>query len=258
MRFTNKSALVTGGNSGIGLATARLLIAEGARVVITGRDQAKLDSAARELGENAIAIQSDVTDPAGIDAVIARVKQQFGKLDIVFANAGISVPSPLGTTTLETFNSVVTTNLTSVFFTVQAALPLLDKGAAIVLNGSVMRELGSPGSAAYAATKAGVTAMAQVFASELAPRGIRVNTVIPGATRTPIWSRGSRAPDTFAATEKALSQTIPLGHLGEADDIAKAVLFLASDDAAHITAAEIVVDGGTLGARLGAPIFRAR
>jgi NAD(P)-dependent dehydrogenase (short-subunit alcohol dehydrogenase family) len=256
MRFTNKTALVTGGNSGIGLATAKLLIAEGARVAITGRDREKLDSAARELGPNALAIQSDVNDIAGIEAVIAQVKQAFGKLDIVFANAGISAPTLVGSTTLEAFNAVVTTNLTSVFFTVQAALPLLDTGASIVLNGSVMRDMGVVGTSAYSATKGAITSMAKVLASELAPRGIRVNTVIPGATRTPIWSRGARDGTDVAALEKVLSQGIPLGHLGDAEDIATAVAFLASNDAKHITSAEIVVDGGTIGSPQGAPIYR--
>jgi NAD(P)-dependent dehydrogenase (short-subunit alcohol dehydrogenase family) len=256
MRFTNKTALVTGGNSGIGLATAKLLIAEGARVAITGRDREKLDAAAQELGPNALAIQSDVNDIAGIEAVIAQVKQAFGKLDIVFANAGISAPTPVGSTTLEAFNAVVTTNLTSVFFTVQAALPLLDAGASIVLNGSVMRDMGVVGTSAYSATKGAITSMAKVLASELAPRGIRVNTVIPGATRTPIWSRGARDGADVPALEKVLSHGIPLGHLGDAEDIAKAVAFLASNDAKHITSAEIVVDGGTIGSPHGAPIYR--
>jgi len=256
MRFTHKTALVTGGNSGIGLATAKLLIAEGARVAITGRDREKLAVAAQELGPNALAIQSDVNDIAGIEAVIAQVKQAFGKLDIVFANAGISAPTPVGSTTLEAFNAVVTTNLTSVFFTVQAALPLLDAGSSIVLNGSVMRDMGVVGTAAYSATKGAITSMAKVLASELAPRGIRVNTVIPGATRTPIWSRGARDGVDVPALEKVLSQSIPLGHLGDADDIATAVAFLASNDAKHITSAEIVVDGGTIGSPQGAPIYR--
>jgi len=256
MRFTNKTALVTGGNSGIGLATAKLLIAEGAQVAITGRDRDKLAAAAQELGPSALAIRSDVNDVAGIEAVIAQVKQAFGKLDIVFANAGISAPTPLGATTLEAFNAVVTTNLTSVFFTVQAALPLLDAGSSIVLNGSVMRDMGVVGTSAYSATKGAITSMAKVLASELAPRGIRVNTVIPGATRTPIWSRDARNGTDVPALEKALSQGIPLGHLGDAEDIATAVAFLASNDAKHITAAEIVVDGGTIGSPQGAPIYR--
>jgi NAD(P)-dependent dehydrogenase (short-subunit alcohol dehydrogenase family) len=256
MELQGKTALITGGNSGIGLATARLMLAQGARVAITGRDRAKLDEAAAELGDNVLAIQADLNDPEGLAEVARAVGQAFGTLDIVFANAGISGPTPLGSTTLEAFRNILDTNLTSVFFTVQAVLPLLVDGSAIVLNGSVMRELGSAGSAAYSATKAGVSSMAKVFATELAPRGIRVNTVIPGATRTPIWTRGARAGATLDATESFLAPRIPMGRLAEAEEVANAVLFLASPRASGITAAEIVVDGGTTGTPWGSPMYR--
>jgi NAD(P)-dependent dehydrogenase (short-subunit alcohol dehydrogenase family) len=256
MRFNGKTALVTGGNSGIGFAAARRLIAEGARVAITGRDRAKLDDAVAELGENALAIQADLDDPAAIEAMVTQIQEAYGSLDIVFANAGISGPTPLGSTTAAAFEAILRTNLTAVFLTVQAALPLMGEGGAIVLNGSVMRELGSPGSAAYSATKAGVTGMAKVFASELVARGIRVNTVIPGGTRTPIWTRGARAGATIDATEQALAPHIPLARFATPEEVAAAALFLASDDAAGITAAEIVVDGGSTGAPWGAPSFR--
>jgi NAD(P)-dependent dehydrogenase (short-subunit alcohol dehydrogenase family) len=256
MRFSGKTALVTGGNSGIGFAAASRLIAEGARVAITGRDREKLDKAAAELGANALAIQADLDDPAVIESLFGQIGEAFGSLDIVFANAGISGPTPLGGTSAAAFEAILRTNLTAVFLTVQAALPLMKAGGAIVLNGSVMRELGSPGSAAYSATKAGVTGMAKVFAAELAPRGIRVNTVIPGATRTPIWTRGARAGATLDATEQALAPRIALGRLALPEEVAGAALFLASDEAAGITAAEIVVDGGATGAPYGGPMFR--
>ncbi|WP_213766247.1 SDR family oxidoreductase [Caballeronia sp. dw_19] len=256
MRFTNKTALITGGNSGIGFATAKLLIAEGARVAITGRDRAKLDEAASELGANALAIQADLDDPTAIDSVIKQVGDAYGSLDIVFANAGISGPTPLGGTTAAAFEAILRTNLTAVFLTVQAALPLMSAGGSIVLNGSVMRELGRAGTAAYSASKAGITGMAKVFAGELVQRGIRVNTVIPGATRTPIWTRGARVGATLDGTEDALSPAIPMGRLAAAEEVAEAVLFLASDGASGITAAEIVVDGGTIGAPWGSPALR--
>jgi NAD(P)-dependent dehydrogenase (short-subunit alcohol dehydrogenase family) len=256
MTLKDKTALITGGNSGIGFATARLMAAQGARVAITGRDREKLDAAVAELGPNAIGIQADVSDVAAADAMASAVEAAFGKLDIVFANAGVSGPTPLGTTTLAAFETIVRTNLTGVFFTVQAVLPLLKQGASVVLNGSVMRQLGSPGSSAYSATKAGVTAMAKVLASELAPRGIRVNTVIPGATRTPIWTRGARQGATTDAAEKAFGPRTPLGRLVEPEEVAQAVLFLASDGSTGMTAAEVVVDGGVIGAPFGAPIFR--
>jgi len=256
MDLQGKTALVTGGNSGIGLATARLMLAQGARVAITGRDRAKLDQAAKELGGDVLAIQADANNPADLEEVVRQVGARFGHLDAVFANAGISGPTPLGATTLEAFETIVRTNLTSVFFTVQSVLPLLRDGSAVVLNGSVMRELGTPGTSAYSASKAAVTGMAKVFASELAPRGIRVNTVIPGATRTPIWTRGARAGATLEATEKQIAPRIPLNRLSEAEEVANAVVFLASDRASGMTAAEIVVDGGTTGAPAGAPILR--
>jgi NAD(P)-dependent dehydrogenase (short-subunit alcohol dehydrogenase family) len=256
MRFTEKTALVTGGNSGIGFAAAQLLIAEGARVVVTGRDRAKLDSAVAELGEKALGIAVDLDDPLAIDSMFKQIQEAYGSLDVVFATAGISGPTPLGGTTAAAFEAILRTNLTAVFLTVQGALPLMSAGGSIVLNGSVMRELGSPGSAAYSATKAGVTGMAKVFASELVTRGIRVNTVIPGGTRTPIWTRGARVGATLDATEEALGAAIPLARFATPEEVAKAFLFLASDDASGTTAAEIVVDGGTTGAPWGAPLFR--
>ena len=256
MELQGKTALITGGNSGIGLAAARMMLAQGARVAITGRDRAKLDEAATELGAGVLAIQADVNAAEGLAEIARAVGQAFGKLDIVFANAGISGPTPLGTTTYETFQEIVSTNLTAVFFTLQSVLPLLNDGSAIVLNGSVMRELAVTGTAAYSAAKAGITGMAKVLATELAPRGIRVNTVIPGATRTPIWTRGARAGVTLDATEAYLAPRIPLGRLSDAEEVANAVVFLASPRASAITAAEIVVDGGTTGAPAGSAHYR--
>ena len=256
MRLANKTALITGGNSGIGLATARLFVAEGAKVTITGRNTETLDEAAKELGPNAFAVAADATDVAATQAAIKQAAEKFGKLDILFANAGIPGDTPLGATSLEAFEKVIRTNITSVFFTVQSALPYLNDGASIILNGSVISVLGNPGYSAYAASKAGVRAMARVMASELSPRGIRVNVVAPGAARTPIWKGRAPTDDAFAALEKRIAMTTPLGRIAEADHIAKTVLFLASDDAAHVQSAEIFVDGGSTGSPAGAPIFR--
>ncbi len=256
MRLKGKAAFITGGNSGIGLATARVFIAEGARVAITGRNQETLDAAKAELGDNLLAINADATDPAELEAATAKAAAAFGKIDAVFANAGIAGNTTLGQTTPKVFESVINTNLTGVFFTVQAALPHLNDGASVILNGSVHSLLGAPGYAAYAASKAGVVAMARVFASELAPKAIRVNVISPGATRTPIWSR--IAPDAAArqALEDRLAGMIPLGRLGDPEEVAKTALFLASDDSSNITAQEIFVDGGTTGAPSGAPSRR--
>jgi NAD(P)-dependent dehydrogenase (short-subunit alcohol dehydrogenase family) len=256
VRLANKTALITGGNSGIGLATAKLFVAEGAKVVITGRNQATLEAAAKELGPNALAVVADATDIPATEAAIKKGAEKFGKFDIVFANAGIAGNTPIGATTLAAFEAVIRTNITSVFFTVQAAVPHLNDGASIVLNGSVISVLGNPGYAAYAASKAGVRAMARVMASELSPRGIRVNVVAPGAARTPIWNGAAPTPEAFAVLDKRISRTIPLGRLGEAEEVAKTVLFLASDDASNIQGAEIFVDGGATGSPAGAPIYR--
>ncbi|MBM9400019.1 glucose 1-dehydrogenase [Gluconacetobacter azotocaptans] len=256
MRLQNKTALITGGNSGIGLATAERFIAEGAEIVITGRNQETLDAAVAKLGPKALVVRADVTEDGAVDAAVAAAIKQFGKLDIVFANAGIPGATPVGETDLARFEQIIRVNLTAVFFTVQAASSHLTAGASIILNGSVHQVLGIPGASAYAASKGGISSMTRVLASELAPRGIRVNTVVPGATRTPIWASRAPTPDAFSALEAGFSRAIPLGHMGEAEDIANAVLFLASDEAKQITAAEIVVDGGHIGAPAGAPIYR--
>src|SRR6266568_3547666 len=256
VRLANKTAFITGGNSGIGLATALLFVAEGARVAITGRNQATLEAAARELGPNALAIVADATDIEATEKAILEAVRKFGKLDIVFANAGIAGNTPIGGTTLAAFESVIRTNITSVFFTVQAAAAHLNDGASIILNGSVISVLGNPGYSAYAASKAGVRAMARVMASELSPRGIRVNVVAPGAIRTPIWGATIATPEAEKAFEKRISLVTPLGRLGETEHVSKTVLFLASDDAAHIQGQELFVDGGATASPAGAPIYR--
>lgn len=256
MRLANKTALITGGNGGIGLATARLFIEEGARVTITGRNKATLDAAVAELGPNAFGVVADANDVDATEKAVVHAVDKFGKLDILFANAGIAGHTPIGGTTLAAFESIVRTNLTSVFFTVQAAAPHLNDGASIILNGSVIAVLGSPGYSAYAATKAGVRGMARAMASELSPRGIRVNVVSPGATRTPIWGAAIATPEAEKALEARVSLITPLGRMGEPEHIAKTVLFLASDDAAHVQGQELFVDGGATASPAGAPIYR--
>jgi NAD(P)-dependent dehydrogenase (short-subunit alcohol dehydrogenase family) len=256
MRLANKTAFITGGNSGIGLATAKLFVAEGAKVAITGRNKETLEAVAKELGPNAFAIVADATDVAATENAVAKAVEKFGKLDIVFANAGISASTPVGGTALETFEAVLKTNITAVFFTVQAAVAHINDGGSVILNGSVISVLGNPGYAAYAASKAGVRGMARVMASELSPRGIRVNVVSPGGTSTPIWNRTAPTPEAAVALENRISKAIPLGRFGKPEEVAKTVLFLASDDAANIQGAEIFVDGGSTGSPAGAPIYR--
>ena len=256
MRLQNKTALITGGNSGIGLATAKLFVAEGAKVTITGRNRETLEAAAKELGPNGLALEADSTDVAATEKAIARAVEKFGKLDILFANAGIPGSTPVGGTQLAAFEQVIRTNLTAVFFTVQAAVPHLNDGASVILNGSVISVLGNPGYAAYAASKAGVRGMARVIASELAPRGIRVNVIAPGAIRTPIWNGAAPTAQAFAALEDRIAKATPLRGMGEVDHISKTVLFFASDDSAHVTSAELFVDGGSTGSPAGALIYR--
>ena len=225
-------------------------------MIITGRNKETLQAAAKELGPNAIALAADATDIAATEAAIKQGTEKFGKLDVLFANAGIPGGTPLGSATLEMFEKVISTNLTGVFFTVQSALPYINDNAAIILNGSVISVLGNPGYSAYGAAKAGVRAMARIMASELSPRGIRVNVVAPGAIRTPIWGAAVATPEAERAFEKRISLTTPLGRIGEPDHISKTVLFLASDDAAHIQGQEIFVDGGAVASPSGAPIYR--
>ena len=257
MRLKNKVAVVTGGNSGIGLATARLFLAEGAKVVITGRNPQTLAAAAEELGGNVLALQADTTDVPAMEKAFAEAAEKLGKFDIVFANAGIGGETALGKTTLEQFESIVRINFTGVFFTVQAALPYLNDGGSVILNGSVHAVLGIPGYSAYAGTKGAVRAMTRNLASELAPRGIRVNQVTPGATKTPIWNSRAATPEAMDALEARFGGLSPLGRMSEAEEIARAVLYFASDDSANVTAIEITVDGGAVNAPSGAKIFRA-
>jgi len=259
MKLTGKKALITGGNSGIGLATARIFIAEGAEVAITGRDQKTLDEAVAELGSKARGYRADVTVAEDRKQLFSALVKDFGKLDIVFANAGVAGRTPTGSTDEAAFENIVRTNLNGVFFTVNSAAPLLNNNGSIILNGSVHNYLGQAGQAAYAATKGGLVSMARVIAAELAPRNIRVNVVAPGWTKTPIWKRGPRANASAEESAKIVgfySSVIPLGRWGEPEELAKAVLFLASDDSSYVNAIELVVDGGATGAPFGALILR--
>jgi NAD(P)-dependent dehydrogenase (short-subunit alcohol dehydrogenase family) len=257
MKLAGKKALITGGNSGIGFATSRLFIKEGAQVAITGRNQETLDAALADLGPNAIGFRGDVTDFKSRKSILKQVAEKLGKLDIVFANAGIPGSTPAGATTEELFEEIIRVNLTSVFFTVQDALPFLNDGGSIILNGSVIGALGPAGYSAYSASKAGVRALARTLAADLSPRNIRVNVVAPGATKTPIWGRNSkRSPEESGAIAGKLTSQIALGRWGEADEIAKAVLFLASDDSSYVQGAELFVDGGITGTPLGGSLNR--
>src|SRR5258705_7550970 len=214
MRLKTKTALITGGNSGIGLATARLFI-EGARVAITGRNQTTLDAAAAKLGPSALAFNADVLDSKARDVLFATIKEKFGHLDIVFANAGIGGPGSIEETSEAVFDEVLRTNVTGTFLTIQAALPLLRAGGSIILNGSIAPSVGIPnGAGFYAASKGGLHAMSRSMAGELASRGIRINVVAPGFIQTPIWERVPLPADAVNAMTKRLLGNVPVHRAG--------------------------------------------
>jgi NAD(P)-dependent dehydrogenase (short-subunit alcohol dehydrogenase family) len=255
-RLAGKRALITGGNSGIGLATAKAFIAEGARVAITGRNPETLGEAKKELGSETLAVRSDVANLKDLDQLYATIEKRFGGLDILFANAGIGKSTPLGGTTEELFDEIFDVNVKGVFFTVQKALPLLKKGASIILNASIGPRLGRPGAAAYAASKAAVRTMARNFSADLAPRGIRVNAVSPGLIATPIWTRSKFGPEGENPIDQQLCSSVPLGRLGTPDEVAQVVVFLASNESSFMLGSEIVVDGGATELPAAAPAYR--
>lgn len=241
MRFTGKTVLVLGGNSGIGLAAARGFVAEGARLALTGRDAVTLSLAAAELG--ALAIRSDIADPADSARAMAEVEHALGAIDVLFVNAGIGGFAPVEAVTEEFWDQVHGVNLRGCFFAVQKALPLIRDGGSIVVTGSIGAVLALPGNAAYAAAKAGLRAVARILAAELLTRRIRVNMVSPGPTETEIFKRGAPAAEVTALRE-TMAANVPMKRMGSADEVAKAVLFLASDDASYITGIDLFVDGG--------------
>jgi NAD(P)-dependent dehydrogenase (short-subunit alcohol dehydrogenase family) len=255
MRLQGKTAFVTGGNGGIGLATAALFAAEGAKVAITGRDRERLDAALVQLGQGAMGFQVDVVNEDAMTAALDETARRFGPIDIIFANAGISAETRLGNTRREVFENVLATNVTSVFLTLQAALPHLRDGASIIINGSTYDRMGPAGRAAYAASKGAVRSMARSLASELSPRHIRVNTVVPGSVDTHIWDLSAPDEQSRERLYRRLADRSPLARMLTPDEVAQTVLFLASDEASGIQAAEIVVDGGLTQAQAGAPLY---
>jgi NAD(P)-dependent dehydrogenase (short-subunit alcohol dehydrogenase family) len=243
-KLEGKIALITGGNSGIGLASAKQFVEEGAYVFITGRREAELAAAAKEIGRNVTAIQGDVSSMQDLDKVFSQIKQEKGRLDILFANAGVARFAPLGKITEEFYDSIFDINVKGMLFTVQKALPLLSEGASIILNASIVGSKGFPANSVYSATKAAVRSFARTWTSDLKDRRIRVNAVSPGSTDTPGFSDLLASSDVGEQRKKMISTTVPLGRLGRPDEIAKAVVFLASDDSSYVTGIELFVDGG--------------
>jgi NAD(P)-dependent dehydrogenase (short-subunit alcohol dehydrogenase family) len=240
-----KIAVITGGNSGIGLATARKFVAEGAYVFITGRRQTELDSAVQQIGTNVTAVQGDVSNLADIDRLYATVKQQKGHIDILFANAGIGEFAPLGAITEAHFDKTFSANVKGLLFTVQKALPLLEDGSSIILNASIVSHTGSPGLGVYSASKAAVRSFARSFTTDLKERRIRVNVVSPGVIPSPGYRNSLRMTDEQIKeyTDSVVGK-IPLGRTGTLDEIANVVSFLASDESSYVAGIELFVDGG--------------
>ncbi|HWM68206.1 MAG TPA: SDR family oxidoreductase [Steroidobacteraceae bacterium] len=241
-----KIALITGGTSGLGLATAQRLAVEGARVIVTGRRQAALEAAVEQIGHSATGIRGDISNAADLDRLYSTVEKQVGRLDILFANAGGGEFRPLGDITEEHFDKTFAINVKGTVFTVQKALPLMPAGSAIVINGSMVSVKGLPAFGVYAASKAALRSFARTWSVDLKDRGIRVNVVAPGTIVTPAYkSELGLSDEQIEGFKNQAAALAPLGRTGTADEIAKAVSFLASEDASYITGIELFVDGGT-------------
>jgi len=243
-RLEGKVAVVTGGNSGIGLASAKRLQQEGARVAIAGRSRKTLDEAVKTIGNGVLAVQADVAKLADIDKLYAEVSKKFGKIDVLFVNAGVAKFAPFEQTSESLYDENFSINTKGAFFTIQKALPYLNDGASIILNASVAGSTGNPGTSAYSATKAALRSFARTTAAELAGRGIRVNVVSPGPIETPIFGRTGLPQEAVDAFAKEVLAKVPLKRFGQPEEVAGVVAFLASQDASYITGVEINVDGG--------------
>lgn len=244
MRLSGKTALITGGTDGIGLATARLFLKEGASVAVTGRNEERLERASKELGAGALVIGADVRSLDEMKAASQQVKARFGGLDILFANAGRAYPTPLASTVAEQYDTMMDTNVRGVFHTMQAALAILNDGASVIVNTSFVNQTGKHGISLCAASKAAVRSLARSWSAEFLDRKIRVNAVSPGVIDTDIISKMGLGPEEVREAKGHWAKLIPVGHLGKPEDIASAALYLASDESRYVVGAELVVDGG--------------
>lgn len=242
-RLKGKVAVITGGNSGIGFATAEEFKNEGARVVISGRDRTTLDEAVRKLGGEVLAVQADVTVSADLEKLFAAVKKRFGKIDVLFVNAGGATVIPFAEVRETDFDAQMDVNFKGAYFTIQKALPLLNDNASVVLNASISAHTGMPGMSLYSASKAALLSLARTLSAELVGRGIRVNAISPGPVKTPGPVRAGLRPDVL----ETLRQQIPMKRWGDAKEIAKTALFLASSESSFLLGTEIVADGGLIG-----------
>jgi NAD(P)-dependent dehydrogenase (short-subunit alcohol dehydrogenase family) len=244
MKLNNKIAVITGGNSGIGLATAQAFIQEGARVIIVGRNQQALDEAVISLGEKATAIQADIANLADIDSLYATIKNEIGNIDIIVVNAGVAPVRPLPQVDEAHFDQIMDINVKGAYFTVQKALPVLNDGAAIVLVASAASVSGLPGLSVYNASKAALRSLSRTFSAELVNRGIRVNTISPGPIETPIFGKMELPAETAGEVGESILNQVPMKRMGKPEEMAKAILFLASSDSSYVLGTELFADGG--------------
>ncbi len=243
-KLDGKIALITGGSTGIGLASALLFQKEGAQVIVTGRNPDAIAEAKKELRPGALALVSDTSKLADIAALMDQIRDSFGRIDILFANAGVARFQPIGEIAESFFDDQFDINVKGLYFTIQAALPLIPSGGNVLLTASVVSKKGFAGSSVYAATKAAVRSFGRTLATELAPRGIRVNTLSPGPVTTPIFAKMGLTSEAVGEMQEGMAKSVALKRMGEADEIARAALFLVSDDASLVVGAELFADGG--------------
>ncbi len=244
--FEGKVAVVTGGNSGIGLGAAKAFVREGAKVAITGRSDATLQAAQKELGPEALVIKADMSQVSEITRAMDQIRKRFDRIDALFVNAGIGSFVPFEQVTEEFYDNIMATNVKGLFFTVQKAVPLLAPGSAVVLNASINAHMGMPGSTVYGASKAAVVNLAKTLSADLLQRGVRVNVVSPGPIETPIFGKMGITDEQIRQTKEWITSQVPLKRFGHPDDIAHAVLYLSSPASAFVVGTELVVDGGMI------------
>ena len=243
-KLDGKITLITGGSTGIGLASAVLFQKEGAQVIVTGRNAEAITAAKKELGPGALAVASDTSKLTDIKSLIAQIKEKFGRIDIVFANAGIAKFQSFAEVEESSYDQQFDINVKGLYFTVQGALPLIPQGGSILLTASVVSRKGFPDASVYSATKAAVRSFGRTLATELAPRGIRVNTLSPGPIVTPIFGKTGLSEEAIKQMQAGMAGSVALKRMGESDEMARAALFLVSDDASYVVGAELFADGG--------------